>query len=74
MPSKFKKAKAAGRFGARYGKKVRANLNSIENKQRIKQTCPYCEKSGVKSLSKGVWFCKKCGKKFASRVFYLNKK
>ena len=74
MPSKFKKAKSAGRFGARYGKKVRANLVSVEKKQRIKQKCPYCEKSGVKSISKGVWHCRKCGKKFASRVFYLNKK
>ena len=74
MPSKFKKVKSAGRFGARYGKTVRMNLVRVEVKQRIKQKCPHCEKMGVKRLSKGIWHCAKCGKKFASSVFYLNKK
>lgn len=73
MPSKSKKSKSAGRFGARYGKRIRANLVAVEQKQRIKQACPFCEKKGVKRLSKGVWHCRKCGKKFASGVFYLNK-
>ncbi len=71
MASKTKKAKASGRFGARYGKKVRSNLVKVESKQRIKQTCPYCSKKGVKRISKGVWHCKKCNKKFASDTYYL---
>ncbi|MEK6842416.1 MAG: 50S ribosomal protein L37ae [Nanoarchaeota archaeon] len=74
MPAKLKKSKSSGRFGARYGKTVRANLVRVEQKQRLKQKCPYCEKIGLKRLSKGIWQCtrKKCGKKFASSVFYLN--
>ena len=71
MTSKTKKVKSAGRFGARYGKKVRENLIKVEVLQRAKQKCPYCKKMGVKRLSKGIWSCKKCGKKFASGVFYL---
>ncbi len=68
---KTKKAKASGRFGVRYGKKVRSKLVSVESLQRKKQKCPFCEKLGVKRLSKGVWKCKKCDKKFASNAFYL---
>ena len=74
MTSKLKKVKAAGRFGARYGKSVRTKLASVEQKQRIKQTCPYCKKVGVKRLSKGIWECSKCGKKFASDTYYLENK
>jgi len=71
MSSKTKKAKSAGRFGARYGKRARAHLAAVEEKQRKKQRCPHCSKLGVKRLSKGLWHCKKCGKKFASDVYYL---
>ncbi len=71
MPTKLKKSKSAGRFGARYGKKVRAKLVKVEQKQRVKQTCPFCKKKGVKRLSKGIWKCSKCDKKFASGTYYL---
>jgi len=72
MPSKSKKTKSAGRFGARYGKRVRVKIVNVEQKQRKKQKCPYCKKPGVKRLSKGIWHCKKCNKKFASDTYYLN--
>jgi large subunit ribosomal protein L37Ae len=72
MPTKLKKVKSAGRFGARYGKRVRDRLVQIETKQRVKQKCPFCKKLGVKRISKGIWNCKKCGKKFASNTYYLN--
>jgi large subunit ribosomal protein L37Ae len=71
MPSKSKKTRAAGRFGARYGRSVRTKLASVEDKQRKKQKCPYCGKMGVKRLSKGIWKCSKCDKKFASDIYYL---
>ena len=73
MPTKLKKARAAGRFGARYGRTVRANLNKVEDIQRKKQKCPFCGRLGAKRVSKGVWQCTKnnCGKKFAAGVFYI---
>jgi len=71
MTTKSKKTKSAGRFGARYGKKVRDKLVKVEEKQRIKQKCPFCGKLGVKRLSKGIWKCSKCQKKFASDTYYL---
>jgi len=72
MPTKSKKSKSAGRFGPRYGKRVRAKLVQVETKQRVKQKCPFCEKLGVKRLSKGIWKCSKCNKKFASNTYYLD--
>ncbi len=72
MPVKLKKTKSAGRFGARYGRSVRAKLVKVETKQRQKQKCPYCEKLGVKRLSSGIWQCPKCDKKFASDTYYLD--
>ena len=70
---KTKKIKSAGRFGARYGKRPKARLVQVEQKQRTKQKCPFCKRLGAKRLSKGIWNCLKCNKKFASGVFYLEK-
>ncbi|MBU1129490.1 MAG: 50S ribosomal protein L37ae [Nanoarchaeota archaeon] len=72
MPSKSKKSKSAGRFGPRYGKRVRDKLVKVEIKQRKKQKCPFCGKLGVKRLSKGIWKCSRCDKKFASNTYYLD--
>jgi large subunit ribosomal protein L37Ae len=72
MATKSKKTKSTGRFGARYGKKVKVKIVKVEEKQRVKQKCPFCNKTGVKRLSKGIWECKKCGKKFASNTYSLN--
>ncbi len=74
MATKSKKSKSAGRFGARYGKKVKDKLVKVEVKQRVKQKCPFCEKLGVKRLSKGIWQCsrKTCGKKFASDTYHIS--
>ncbi|MBU1136252.1 MAG: 50S ribosomal protein L37ae [Nanoarchaeota archaeon] len=68
---KTKKVKSAGRFGAGYGIKIKLKLNKVESKQRKKQTCPFCKKSGVKRLAKGIWNCSKCQKKFASGTYYI---
>jgi large subunit ribosomal protein L37Ae len=71
MATRTKKVKSSGRFGARYGSTVRARVVQIEVKQRKKQKCPYCKKLKAKRLSKGIWKCSMCNKKFASDVFHL---
>ena len=68
---KTKKVAQAGRFGVRYGKKIREAVISIEKKQRAKQKCPYCSRLSAKRIAKGVWECKFCGKKFAGAAYYL---
>ena len=72
MP-KTKKVKAAGRFGVRYGRKVRLRTADVESKQRKKQECIFCNGT-AKRLSKGIWLCNKCKKKFAHHTYYLPKK
>ena len=72
MPTKLKKTRSAGRFGAKYGKSIRAKLVETEIKQRKKQKCPFCKKFGAKRISKGIWKCSKCNKKFASNTYYLD--
>jgi len=68
-----KKVKSAGRFGARYGKSIRQRIIDVEQKQRKKQKCPQCGKLGVKRIATGIWHCKKCGTKFASNAYILEK-
>jgi len=69
---KTKIAKSAGRFGVRYGPHVRRKIADIEGKQRLKQPCPFCN-GRAKRLSKGIWLCKKCKKKFAAHAYFLEK-
>jgi len=65
-----KKVGSAGRFGVRYGKKIRERVISVEKKQKSKQTCPFCKKN-AKRVAKGIWHCRKCNKKFAAGAYYL---
>ena len=70
--ARTKKMKSAGRFGVRYGLTARARIRQVEGKQRKKQVCPFCSKPALKRIaSSGIWKCKKCGKKFASNVYYV---
>jgi large subunit ribosomal protein L37Ae len=69
MAVKKKKIGASGRLGPGYGK-PKERLNAVEQKQRIKQVCPFCGKT-AKRKAKGVWNCTKCGKIFAGGTFYL---
>jgi large subunit ribosomal protein L37Ae len=69
---KSKLLKAAGRFGVRYGQLVKRRIANIESKQRKKQKCLFCN-GHAKRSSKGIWECKKCGKRFAAHAYYLEK-
>jgi large subunit ribosomal protein L37Ae len=69
-----KKVKQAGKFGARYGSKVKEKWLAIASKQAKKQQCPFCKKLHVKRQAKGIWYCNGCGKKFASHTYYLKEK
>ncbi len=72
MPTKSKKSRSAGRFGARYGKKVRDRLVKVEDKQRKKQPSPFHPNGEAKRIAVGIWKCKKTGKVFANNAYYLD--
>ncbi len=69
--TKTKKVGSAGRFGVRYGKKIREGVLYVERKQKKKQKCPYCQRLTAKRMAKGLWTCKKCKKVFTGGAFYL---
>lgn len=67
--TRTKKVKSAGRFGARYGKRIRQKITDVEARQRKKQKCPYCKRLGAKRLSAGIFICKKCNSKFTGKAY-----
>ena len=65
-----KKLGSVGRFGVRYGRKLKNKVLDIEKIQKSKHTCPYCKKQGgVKRLASGIWYCKKCDTKFTGKAY-----
>lgn len=63
--SKKRKVGSAGRFGVRYGKRIKNLVSDIEKSKNAKHLCPKCKMKHVKRESVGIWSCKKCGVKFA---------
>jgi len=64
-----KKVGTTGRFGARYGRKLRGKVAAVEKKLRSKHKCPYCNKLKVKRLASGIWQCKSCNSKFTGQAY-----
>ena len=64
-----KKVKSAGRFGPRYGTRIRKRVAKIESVQKQRQLCPVCKFKSVSRESTGIWLCSKCGLKFAGGAY-----
>ena len=69
MSKRTKKVKSAGRFGPRYGRRIRKDVVAIEEKMRRKHKCPRCERHSVKRIGTGIWRCSKCGLTFAGGAY-----
>jgi len=63
-----KKVGITGKYGPRYGTKTKKEILGIESK--IGKTCPYCERSALKRIAAGIWYCKKCKTKFAGGAYF----
>lgn len=63
-----------GRFGARYGGKVRQRFGEVEVEQRKKHKCPYCSNFKVRRVAMGIWECRKCNAKFTGKAYSPVKK
>lgn len=66
---KGRKTKSAGRFGARYGRKIRKLVAEIEEQTRALHKCPKCERKAVKRIGTGIWRCAKCGYTFSGGTY-----
>ena len=66
---KGKKTRSAGRFGARYGRKIRKAVAEIEDRTHASHTCPRCARPSVARIGTGIWKCAKCGYTFAGGTY-----
>ncbi|HDM36310.1 MAG TPA: 50S ribosomal protein L37ae [Candidatus Syntrophoarchaeum butanivorans] len=66
---KGRKSRSAGRFGARYGRKIRKLVADIEEQMRAPHICPSCNRPHVSRTGTGIWRCSKCGLVFAGGAY-----
>lgn len=67
--TKKKKIGSAGRYGPRYGKRLKNLVSDVEKTQKQRHMCPKCKMRYVKRETSGVWKCQKCGAKFAGGAY-----
>jgi len=60
MERRTNKVGITGKYGTRYGQKLRKQVKAIEILQRTKYTCPFCGKDSVRRSAVGIWKCKAC--------------
>jgi large subunit ribosomal protein L37Ae len=65
--ARTKKVGATGKFGPRYGRKVRQRILKVGNQKKFQ--CPSCMKLTMKRESAGIWSCSKCGTKLAGKAY-----
>jgi large subunit ribosomal protein L37Ae len=69
MTRRTKKVGSSGRFGPRYGVKLRRRISTLESRQKKKHICPDCNYTAVKRVSTGIWECKHCGYTFTGGAY-----
>jgi large subunit ribosomal protein L37Ae len=69
MARRTRKAGAVGRFGPRYGVRIRRRVQEIEEGLRRRHECPRCAAVAVRRESTGVWACRRCGYVFAGGAY-----
>ncbi|TFF84080.1 50S ribosomal protein L37Ae [Candidatus Thorarchaeota archaeon] len=64
-----KKVGSTGRFGPRYGAKLRRRVLDLELRRREPNRCPACATRALKREAVGLWACRKCGLVFAGGAY-----
>ncbi len=67
--AKKKKVGSTGRFGPRYGVKVKGTIRDIEESKKKEHECPRCNHDQVRRESSGIWNCGRCGLTFAGGAY-----
>ncbi|MFH1420707.1 MAG: 50S ribosomal protein L37ae [Candidatus Aenigmatarchaeota archaeon] len=69
MTEKAVSDRGSGRFGSRYGKRIRDGMKKAIGEKKAKYACPSCSRKSVVRESAGVWVCVKCKVKYASGAY-----
>lgn len=69
MARRTQQVGSVGRFGPRYGVRIRRRVHEIEQTRRAKHVCPKCQAAAVHRRSSGVWQCRHCGHVFAGGAY-----
>jgi len=69
LSKRTKKVGMAGRFGPRYGVKIRKRWDNVMRESKEKKVCPKCKHVKVKRTDTGIWRCRKCGFVFAGGAY-----
>ncbi|RLG28291.1 50S ribosomal protein L37ae [Candidatus Bathyarchaeota archaeon] len=57
---KGKKTGTSGKYGPRYGRKLRKTAATLETKTKQKYKCPKCGHTTLQRTHTGIWKCTKC--------------
>ena len=66
---KTKKVGSTGRYGAKYGRKIKIQVRDIEAISKSRHPCPKCHAQNVKRVASGIWSCSRCDNKFAGGAY-----
>lgn len=72
MTRRTKKVGLAGRYGARYGVRVRKQIRTVETAKGKSYECPRCRHVAVRRVASGIWKCRRCDLKFAGGAYTPN--
>lgn len=69
MAQGTRKAGITGKYGPRYGVKIRKQIKSVSRHMIKPQRCPECQANAVKRVASGIWVCNHCNLKFAASAY-----
>ncbi len=72
--TRTRKVGQAGSFGPRYGTVARKRYAEIVSGLRRESECPQCHVMAVRREAVGIWYCKKCGYRFAGGAYIAQTK
>jgi large subunit ribosomal protein L37Ae len=67
--ARTKKVGSTGRYGSRYGAKLRRRVLDIDNRRKDPTRCPSCATKALKRKAVGLWICSKCDLLFAGGAY-----
>jgi large subunit ribosomal protein L37Ae len=65
MERRTVKVGITGKYGTRYGQKLRKQVKAIEILQRTKYVCTFCGKNSIRRFAVGIWRCRACRRNIA---------